>query len=152
MTNSRGFTLLEILVVLVIIGITLSFALPSFGDFGEQRRSVTAAQQFASFVTLVRDEAILESSTLGVRVSREGYEVLRFKEPNTWQTMPQNLFRYRTFPNYVVVSVKPSKKPIIIINATGDMNAFKLTFGSEHKPNIATVVGSINGSVNVTQP
>ncbi len=34
----NGFTLIEILVVIVIVGITLSFALLAFGDFGSERR------------------------------------------------------------------------------------------------------------------
>ncbi len=38
MKNHKGFTLIEILIVLMIIGITLSFAILSFGDFGEGRK------------------------------------------------------------------------------------------------------------------
>ena len=42
--NNKGFTLIEVMVVVVIIGITIGFAMLSFGDFGQSRRLLTAAE------------------------------------------------------------------------------------------------------------
>jgi len=70
----RGFTLLEVLVVLSITGIGLTFALLSFGGYFQRVNAERAAQVFAQDLTLAR--------TWAVR-SREPV-VIRFYEASLW--------------------------------------------------------------------
>lgn len=153
MLKLRGFTLIEILVVILIISITLGFAMLAFGDFGEKRSIVTAAQQFANYVTLVRQEAILESTTLGIHVNQDGYDAMRFKEPNTWQPMSQHIFHHKNFPKRTIIHFKTkTNNPSIIVNASGDMTAFELSFGSARASAMATVMGKSDGYITVNIP
>lgn len=149
---SKGFTLIEILVVVLIIGITLGFALLAFGDFGSKRRIVMAAEQFVNYVKLVQQQAIVETSTLGISINQNSYQVLRFQTPSNWQLMPQkSIFHQQRFPDNAIVHIdQPAQikgTPQIIINASGDMTAFKLNFGSAKDIDIATVVADHNGTV-----
>ncbi len=152
MKNNGGFTLIEILVVLLIIGITLGFALLAFGDFGSNRRIVIAAEQFVNYVKFIQQEAIMQTSTLGIIFNQTGYHVIRFESGHHWQTMPnKNIFHQQRFPSNAVVRFENSStkigEPSIIINAAGDMTAFKLNFSSKNQMNIADVIGESDGTL-----
>ncbi len=149
-----GFTLIEILVVLLIIGITLGFALLAFGDFGEKRRIIAAADQFSQYVKLVQQQAILETSTLGIQFTKDGYDVLRLQMPNKWQPTPtKGIFHPQHFPAFFITRLDKSKtqtgQPDIIVNATGDLTPFQLHFGSKKSVFYATVIGKQAGVVEL---
>ena len=151
---SRGFTLIEILVVLLILGITLGFALLSFGDFGEKRRIITAAELFANYAKMIQQQAILETNTFGIRFTNNDYEVVRFNSLHQWQPLPsKGLFHRRRIPEYLVIQLKHSsqttKTPGIIIDASGNAIPFQLNFGSKKHTVFATVVGQPNGNIDV---
>ena len=150
--KNKGFTLIEILVVILIIGITLGFALLAFGDFGGKRRIVIAAEQFVNYVKFIQQEAILETGTLGITFDKNGYYVMRFAPPKKWLPMPpKSVFHQQHFPSNAVVhlesSLNKTGEPQIIINAAGDMTAFKLNFGSNKQMNIADVIGERDGTI-----
>jgi len=154
MQTKQGFTLIEILVVILIIGITLGFALLAFGDFGANRRIIVAAEQFVGYVKLVQQQAILETSTLGINFNKNGYQVMRFQTPASWQAMPQkSIFHTQYFPDSTVINLESNSKksgnPQIIINSSGDMTAFTLHLGSAHQVDLATVVGTFDGNVSL---
>jgi prepilin-type N-terminal cleavage/methylation domain-containing protein len=72
--DRRGFTLLEMVVVLSISAIALSFALMSFGGYFQRVSAQRAAQVFAQDLTLARMWAVR---------SREPV-VIRFYEASLW--------------------------------------------------------------------
>ena len=152
MQTKRGFTLIEILVVLLIVGITLGFALLAFGDFGSKRRIITAAEQFVNYVKFAQQQAILETSTLGISLNRNSYQILRYQASSNWQPVSnKRVFHAQHFPDSAIVhmesNVKKMGNPQIIINASGDMTSFTLNFGSAKQVNIANVIGKHDGSV-----
>lgn len=147
----RGFSLIEILVVLFIIGITLSFALLSFGDFGEKRRIVVASEQFIQYIKLIQQYAILDTSTLRIQVNPDGYQVLRFYPPKTWSPIASTpLFHRQHFPKGLIVNAGARQK-MIMVDSSGDMTPFTLTFGSSQQPTITTIVGQANGAIRLQQ-
>jgi general secretion pathway protein H len=80
----RGFTLLEIMVVLVLIGIITSFALLSVGG-GPRERLAEEGQRLAALVELHQQEAILSGEVRGIRFTRTGYAILSLDEKGEWQ-------------------------------------------------------------------
>lgn len=120
MHAERGFTLIEILVVVLIIGITLGFTMLAFGDFGAGRKAVVSAEQFSSYIQLVQQRALFEANTLGVRVSKDGYETYHVVA-GTWQPMPtKSIFHRRDFPDNVLVNLNSTvnnakKFPILLL-------------------------------------
>ena len=107
MQTKRGVTLIEILVVLAIIGITLGFALLAFGDFGASRRVVASAEQFLNQVKLLEQQAVLTSTTFGIQfdpaASPTSFRVLRFQPSSGWQRPSRALSRTYPFPAHTLI-------------------------------------------------
>ncbi len=77
--RQAGFTLVELLVVLVIIGCLVSLALFSTGR-NTERELQEEAQRLATVMTLLADEAVLENREYGLLISTTGYQVLNFAD------------------------------------------------------------------------
>ncbi|WP_028387673.1 prepilin-type N-terminal cleavage/methylation domain-containing protein [Legionella fairfieldensis] len=152
MHAERGFTLIEILVVIVIISTTISFALLAFGDFGTGRKAIVAAEEFSSYLKLVQHRALLEANALGLVVSKDHYETYRLID-NTWQAMPvKSLFHRRNLPASIICTLHVHTKnrrgkPDIVINTAGDMTEFTMDFGTLNQPTIVTLLGKQNGQL-----
>lgn len=74
--RSRGFTLVEILVVLVIIGVVTGAVLISAFSGGEGRLANQEIQRLELVAERLRDESVLRTVEYGLRFHGGGYEVL----------------------------------------------------------------------------
>lgn len=79
----RGFTLLEIMVVMVLIGILTSLAMLSIGG-GPRNRLAEEGQRLAALVELQQQEAILSGQLRGIQFDRNGYAILRLDKHGSW--------------------------------------------------------------------
>jgi general secretion pathway protein H len=97
---ARGFTLLEILVVLVIIGVIITMATLSIGVLGSDPQSEDEARRFWAVLRQAREEAELQAIDLAIFVGATDYEFLRFDtRRNQWQPMVDDkLYAQRTLP------------------------------------------------------
>jgi general secretion pathway protein H len=156
MPTERGFTLIEILIVVTIIGITIGFVLIKLGDFGTSRRAMVTAEQFSSYLKLVQQRAILEATAFGIKVNKDGYLTYRFTD-GVWQPIvAKSIFHLQNFPNKIIVGFccnmkSLRKRPDIVINSSGDMTEFMMDFGTTNKPNLATLVGKHDGQLSLNQ-
>lgn len=123
--RQRGFTLLELLVVLVIVGIMLGFvtlnALPS----GRQALQ-NEAQRIALLLQLARDEAIVRNRPVAFEVDQYRYRFWILDENNTWQAMDKDdMLREREFQRAPVnLAIDP---PMMGQNN----NTLRIVFGRE---------------------
>jgi general secretion pathway protein H len=122
--QQKGFTLLELLVVLVIAGIMLGMV--SFNAMPSERQVLqNDAQRIALLLQLARDEAILRNRPIAFEADSDRYRFL-LREDNVWQVLEQDdLLREREFKRSpVLMSVSPA-------TAGGDSTSFRIIFGRE---------------------
>lgn len=81
--RSRGFTLLELMVVIALMGIVLGAVSLSTGN-SPGRVARQEAGQLLQLVQQLREQAVIEGREYGVRVQREEYRVVRL-ESDGWQ-------------------------------------------------------------------
>ncbi|MDX2458389.1 MAG: type II secretion system minor pseudopilin GspH [Gammaproteobacteria bacterium] len=149
-----GFTLLELMVVLVLIGIIFSFAVLSLrgDDISELMKQET--RRLATLLELASDEAILQGDELAVYFSEDGYEFLVLQE-NNWQSPGDDeLLKAYSLPAEIELRLEvegeppelnsfagqedgdseedagESLTPQIFILSSGEMTAFSVTFMS----------------------
>lgn len=130
---ARGFTLVEVMVVLVIIGITLGLvslnAIPS-----TQQNLQGEAQRIALLLQLARDEAIVRNRLVAFEANADGYRFLVRNETRWDQIISDDLLRERAFKSApVTLSINPP--------AAGSGNPLRITFGREpvDKPFVFTI-------------
>lgn len=154
--QQTGFSLLEILVVLLIIGITLTFALLAFGDFGAKRQAQVSAENFIQYIKLIQHQALLEANPWGIVLESKVYRALRFSEKQQWSSPKQNnIFKARKLPKNIMMSWDTKNKthqPLnIIIQPTGDMTPFRIQFSSNSNKKGLIIEGFYNGQMSIIQ-
>jgi general secretion pathway protein H len=76
--RARGFTLLEILVVIVIVGVIISVATISVGVLGRDREMQDQAERVWAVLQQAKEECELQGFDVGLRVGTASYDFLRF--------------------------------------------------------------------------
>ena len=71
--RSAGFTLLELLVVVTIVGVFVGAAVLSIGITGDARAIEREAFRFTTLLDLVREEALMQNRDYGLQFSESGY-------------------------------------------------------------------------------
>jgi general secretion pathway protein H len=135
---ARGFTLVELMVVMVIIGITLG--LVSLNAIPSPRQNLqNEAQRLALLLQLARDEAIVRNRLVSFEADTEHYRFL-VRNETRWDPVSQDdLLRERPFKN----------APIVLLldpPGAGAANPLRITFGREpvDKPFVLTLASGDN--------
>ena len=70
----RGFTIIELMVVITVVAIITAFALPSYRMFIEKRQATSGAEQLAGFISTAQIEAVKRSENISVSYTRTDSE------------------------------------------------------------------------------
>ncbi len=82
--RSRGFTLIEVLVAVVIIGIVMSVAILSLSLVGDDRELRREAQRLVSLMQLAQDDAMMQGREFGVEFMTNAYRFVEY-DPGSGQ-------------------------------------------------------------------
>ena len=87
--DAAGFTLVELMVVLLIIGLMASVAIFSFPSGNSALQE--DAQRFAARTAALRDNAILQSRPMAVQVTPSGYSFME-RRKGSWSVLEDKPF------------------------------------------------------------
>src|SRR3990167_2001317 len=160
-TLTYGFTLIEVLVVLIIISIVTSVAMLSISHNQNQRAKLLASALTES-LTLAEEQAILQQATLGLVIMPNSFQFVHYHEKSQgavtdWQPLEARVFKKQPIPSGVgirleiagktITLAKPSSntKPEIIISSGGELTPFIMWIGSAGHAASYKIVGEANG-------
>lgn len=115
----RGFTLVEILVVVVIMAIVVGMAVLSISVTGRDRQLDQESMRIEGLLSLLHDRALIEGRDFGMRIEPTAYEFVFYDTRLArWTRFDQEReFRHRNLPKGVsfrlqLDSVQVVLKPI----------------------------------------
>ena len=82
--RGSGFTLIEILVVVVIMGIISAIVVLGLGTLGDDRELRNEARRMTALIEMTLDEATLQGRDFGLELMQSGYRFVEF-DPLTEQ-------------------------------------------------------------------
>ncbi|MBF0284145.1 MAG: type II secretion system minor pseudopilin GspH [Magnetococcales bacterium] len=143
-SRRSGFTLLELLVVMVIIGILSGMAVLSTGLVGAERTTETEVRRLQALMRLGREEAIVSVRDLGLSLTMESYRFLVLGEEGEWLELgaEEEHLKARLLPNNLQLTLmvdgraaslagrvndrREGLSPQIVFHSSGEMTPFRL--------------------------
>ena len=153
--RAAGFTLLELMAVILIIGIIVSFASLSIGQ-NTSRIVQDEVERLHGLIQLAGEEAVLQRRELALEFDRDSYQFLEMGSEG-WQPIEEDkMLRKRPLPEVVEVELTledveasfEDKKnlPRIFILSSGELSPFTLVLkideGEEY-----SLQGEFNGNL-----
>lgn len=128
----RGFTLLEVLAVVFIVGLVLTLAVLSVGH-NEDRVLKDEARRIAALLDLARQQAIVESLEMALAVEDDGYRFQVF-DGQDWLPMEDDaVLRPRELPDEIELKVEVEGQLVEMMKKAADAAAEKEGEAGEDK-------------------
>jgi general secretion pathway protein H len=145
---ARGFTLIELMVVVFIIGLVAAGAVIVFGGDRRDTELEKEAERLDALLNYVREQAELQTRDYGFRANMTSYSFVVFDIlANEWRPVDEDeALRERKFPAGIRpamvvegrrIVLDPEKKevedlrPQVMIFANGDLSSFEVTLERE---------------------
>jgi general secretion pathway protein H len=121
----KGFTLLEIIIVTIIISILFTFAIISIGDGGQSQVLKQETQRLMALIRLAHEEAIMQAKEMGVSINEyaqvHGYTFYLLQEQQ-WQTLTHEPFHPHQFPAGVQAEIHLAGNPLVVTESENTQN------------------------------
>jgi general secretion pathway protein H len=166
--RAAGFTLLELLVVIVIIGIMTSMAVISVNVLGGDHEMQQEAERLQAILLQTREDAVMQSRDIGMRLDETGYEFLQYDgRTERWVAVENDpLLRARSLPDGLRlglrledrnVQLKPRQpaterdpiSPHVVLQAAGELVPFDLLLSRDGTDQRRRVSGTLEGKIEV---
>lgn len=128
----RGFTLLELMIVIVLIGVLVGMVSFAAG-INPARQARQEAHDLGAIIRQLRERAVIEGQEYGVRLSIGGYRAMRL-DARGWEPLtafyrwPDNLRLRLQHDGYSVSLGADEGPPQLLMLSSDETSTFMLTF------------------------
>lgn len=109
---STGFTLVEMLVVVLIIGILVTFASLTIGNRAVSDKIDTEAARMTQLFQLAQEESELRGLEIGFLYTDAGYEFLVLGDNGLWAPIAEGPLHARALPAPIEFSLRVEGRPV----------------------------------------
>lgn len=163
-----GFTLLEILVVVVIIAVMTTIGVLSMGTLGQDRQLDAEVERYTDVVAAALEQAVLEGRDFGVYFAPAGYQVYVYAaERQRWETVADDrIYEKHALPEGLAARLeiegrqlqlgadRPGTPPIpqVLVYSSGDVSPYVLTLARTDSEHGIRIEGAPDGTLEVERP
>ncbi len=158
-TTERGFTLLELLVVVFIIGLMSGVVVLAIGDGGRGESLKQEAHRLVAVLELAGQEAVMRGDLVGAGFSEDGYHFLVLDNDKWAPFEPDAAFRAHRLPEGARFSLSLSDQgvplqasgeadePQLLFLPSGETEPFQLTLHLPESDHAFLIIGDQDANV-----
>ena len=121
-----GFTLIELMVVMVLLGLISSIALTTVGGGNQKRELNNEVNRLHTVLRMAAEESIFSNTEIGVVIDTGMYEFLTFDESNgQWVSAEPHFLRSYPLPEWISLDFQREGKERQLLGsgANGDLES-----------------------------
>lgn len=158
--HNKGFTLLELLVVIVLLGIVTSLAVLSMGTSSTESIMEEEAKRLHALIKLVREESIIQAKEIAMEIDKQYYVFFEYKDKK-WSPLANKIFHARSIPNNLEFKVnieaqteifKKEKQELLRLYflSSGEQTPFEIKINAQDVPRPYYLLeGKFNGELKL---
>ena len=148
-----GFTLIEILVVMFIVGIMMGIAVVRLPSLSSNAELIEEAERLMALLNMAADEAVISGTELGFDIKKNEYKFYAMaNDTGKWQVLDYAPFLPRQVAEGVNISlklegrsskqVKDTKAPTVMLLSSGETTPVEINLTQRSRTDLEKVISS----------